>query len=424
MDAYQGMNELMGSYILGVLISMGIGLILGLEREYDKLKDEKGFAGIRTFPIVAILGFSLGNLTEKFTPWLLIVSLGTFILFLAFNHFFQKQGEYGKGLTTNLALIATLVLGIMVSAEYYRDAVATAVIIVTLLSLKTRFRMVISNITSEELFAFIKFSIIALLILPFLPNKTYGPNDLLNPFEIGSIIVIVSFLNFIGYFLVKYVGSKKGILLTAILGGLISSTAVTWSYATRSVESPELSKKYAAGIIIASAIMFPRLALLAYIFNNALLTYLAIPFGVLTLVCLVTSLLLIKKDTNKPDTNIKLGNPMNLLNAIGFGVIYVVILFAVFYSNKFFGESGLYYSALIAGLADTDAITISMAKFSMSGTNLSLASSVILAATMSNMLVKLGITVFKGSKTTGKFVGYSFGGIILIGIIYILISGG
>ena len=420
MDAYQGMNELMGTYILGVLISMGIGLILGLEREYDKLKDQ-GFAGIRTFPIVAILGFSLGNLTEKFTPWLLIVSLGAFILFLAFNHFFQKQEEYGKGLTTNLALIATFVLGVMVSAQYYRDAVATAVIIVTLLSLKTRFRMVISNITSEELFAFIKFSIIALLILPFLPNKTYGPNDLLNPFEIGSIIVIVSFLNFIGYLLVKYVGSKKGILLTAILGGLISSTAVTWSYASRSVESSELSRKYAAGIIIASAIMFPRLALLAYIFNNALLTYLALPFCVFTLVCLVVSLLLIKRDTNKPDTNIKLGNPMNLLNAIGFGVIYIVILFAVFYSNEFFGESGLYYSALIAGLADTDAITISMAKFSLDGEKLKVASSVIIAAIMSNMLVKLGITIFKGSKTAGKFVGYTFGGVILIGIIYILI---
>lgn len=400
---------------------MGIGLILGLEREYDKLKDQ-GFAGIRTFPIVAILGFSLGNLTEKFTPWLLIVSLGAFILFLAFNHFFQKQEEYGKGLTTNLALIATFVLGVMVSAEFYRDAVATAVIIVTLLSLKTRFRTVISNITSEELFAFIKFSIIALLILPFLPNKTYGPNDLLNPFEIGSIIVIVSFLNFIGYLLVKYVGSKKGILLTAILGGLISSTAVTWSYASRSVESPELSRKYAAGIIIASAVMFPRLTLLAYIFNNALLTYLALPFGVLTLVCLVVSLLLIKKDTNKPDTNIKLGNPMNLLNAIGFGVIYVVILFAVFYSDKFFGESGLYYSALIAGLGDTDAITISMAKFSLDGEKLKLASSVIIAAIMSNMLVKLGITAFKGSKTARKLVSYTFGGIILIGIIFIFIG--
>jgi uncharacterized membrane protein (DUF4010 family) len=422
MQIYQDINELVGSYILGVLISMGIGLIIGLEREYDKLKEEKGFAGIRTFPIVAILGFSLGSLTELFTPWLLIINLSAFILFLAFDHFSQNQDEYRQGLTTNLALIATFVLGIMVSVQYYRDAVATAVIIVTLLSLKTRFHSVISNLTSEELFAFIKFSIIALLILPFLPNKEYGSDNLLNPFEIGSIVVIVSFLNFIGYFLVKFVGSKKGIILTAILGGLMSSTAVAWNYASRSKESPELSKKYSAGIIVASAIMFPRLALLAYIFNNAILTYLALPFGLLTLVCIIATLVLIRRDDIIQDTDIKLGNPLNMLNAIGFGVVYVVILYAVFYSEKILGEKGLYYSALIAGLADTDAITISMAKFSLEGEKLKLASSVILAATMSNMFVKMSITILKGSKKARKLVGFAFGSVILIGTIYILVS--
>lgn len=422
MQAYQGVNELVGTYIWGVLISMGVGLIIGLEREFDKLKEERGFAGIRTFPIVAILGFSIAHLTGLFTPWLLIASLSSFILFLAFNQFQQQQEENGQGLTTKLALTATFILGVMVSAQYYRDAVATAVIIVTLLSLKARFQTVISNITSEELFAFIKFTIIALLILPFLPNRQYGPNGLLNPFEIGSIIVIVSFLNFIGYFLVKFVGSKEGIILTAILGGLISSTAVTWNYASRSRESPEFSNKYSAGIIIASAIMFPRLTFLAYIFNNAILLHLALPFGLLTLLCVLATLVLMRKGDNKPATDIKLGNPLNMLNAIGFGVLYVVILFAIFYSSQFFGESGLYYSALIAGLADTDAITISMAKYAAAGEKLKLASSVIIAATVSNMLVKLGITYFKGSKIAGKLVGYTFGAIILTGIIYILIA--
>lgn len=422
MDIFKGINEYVDSYILGVLISMGIGLIIGLEREYDKLKEEKGVAGIRTFPIVTILGFTLGILTEFFSVWLLIVGLGAFILFIAYTNFSQKHEEYGHGLTTDLALIATFVLGIIVSVQHYRDAIATAVIVVTLLSLKARFRSVISNITSEELFAFIKFSIIALLILPFLPNKTYGPDDLINPFDIGSIIVIVSFLNFIGYFLVKFVGSKKGIILTAILGGLISSTAVAWNYASRSKESPELSKKYSAGIIVASAIMFPRLAMLAYIFNTALLKYIALPFGLLTLVCIIATVLLMRVDNHKPDTNIKLGNPLNMVNAIGFGILYLVILFAVFYSNQFFGESGLYYSALIAGLADTDAITISMAKFSIEGEKLKLASSVIIAATISNMLVKLGITLLKGSKTTGKLVGFAFGTVVFIGVLYILLT--
>jgi len=414
--------ENINPFILGLLISLGIGLILGLEREYDKLKEEQGFAGIRTFPIVAIIGFILGNLTTAYTPWLVIIIAAAFLLFLALSHLSIVQKHLMTGITTNMALFATLILGVMVANHLHKEAVATAVIVVTLLSLKTTFNTFIKNITSEELFAFIKFSIIALLILPFLPNQDYGPEGLLNPFEIGAIIVIVSFLNFIGYFLVKYVGSKRGILLTAILGGLISSTAVAWIYASRSKESPELSKEYAAGIIIASAIMFPRLAILAYIFNSAILSYLVIPFTILTLICLISALIFIKKNTDVPKTAINLGNPLNIWNALGFGGIYVVILFAVFYGNQFFGESGLYYSALIAGLADTDAITISMAKFGALEEKLTLATNVIITATISNMIVKLGITYFKGSKKTGKLIMLIFGTVILVGIAYILIQ--
>ncbi len=421
MQFHPNLIDSIDPYLLGVLISMGIGLILGLEREYDKLKDEKGFAGIRTFPIVTILGYILGNLTETFTPWLLIVALGSFILFLGVDHVVKRM-ESPLGITTNLALITTFVLGIMVSQELYRHSVATAVIVVTLLSLKTTFTSLIQNITSAELFAFIKFVIISLLILPFLPDENYGLDNLLNPYEIGLIVVIVSFLNFVGYFLVKFVGSRKGILLTAILGGLISSTAVTWNYASKSKQNPVLSREYSAGIIIASAIMFPRLALLAAIFNTAILTYLAVPLALLTLIGLIPAILFIKKDSGKTATEIDMGNPLNILNALTFAVIYVVILYAVHYGNSYFGESGLYYSALIAGLADTTAITISMAKFAVDSANMKLAAMVIVAATLSNTLVKLGIAVARGSRTTGRLVGSIFGAVIVIGILYILIN--
>jgi uncharacterized membrane protein (DUF4010 family) len=203
-------------FILGILVSTGIGLLLGLEREYDKLKAEQGFAGIRTFPIVSIIGFILGNLAKTYSPWLVIIISAAILFFLALSQFSNPQKHFMSGITTNLALFATLILGVMVATELLKEAVATAVVVVTLLSLKTTFRSFIKNITPDELFAFIKFSIIALLILPFLPNVDYGPEKLLNPFEIGSIVVIVSFLNFIGYFLVKYIGSKRGILLTAV----------------------------------------------------------------------------------------------------------------------------------------------------------------------------------------------------------------
>ncbi len=419
-EAY--LTDLLGPYMLGVLVSLAIGLMLGLEREYDKIKDEAGFAGIRTFPIVTILGFVMGSLSDTFSYWFLIIGLGSFILFLSIGQVLKVQREITLGITTNLALITTFVLGIMVSQALYRDSVATAVIVVTLLSLKTTFRSIIQNITHQELFAFIKFVILALLILPFLPNKDYGANGLINPFEIGSIVVIVSFLNFIGYFLVKFVGSKKGILLTAILGGLISSTAVAWNYATRSKENPELSREYSSGIIMASAIMFPRLALLAALFNPALVVEMALPLILLTLICLIPAILLIKKDSKNADTKIELGNPLDILNAISFALIFVIILYAVYYGNEYLGESGLYYSSLIAGLADTTAITISMAKFALDGIKLELSALVVIAATLSNTLVKMGIAFFRGSKTTGKLVVYVFGTLITVGTLYILIK--
>lgn len=416
------LQELLGPYMLGILMSLAIGLILGLEREYDKLKDSSGYAGLRTFPIVTILGYMMGVLSTTFSAWFLMIGMGAVILFLGLAQLLRSKGIDGFGMTTNLALIATFILGIMVSQELYRDSIATAVILVTLLSLKTTFRSIIQNITHEELYAFIKFVIIALLILPFLPNKDFGAGGLLNPFEIGSIVVIVSFLNFIGYFLVKFVGSRKGILLTAILGGIISSTAVTWNYAAKSKENPNLSREYGAGIMIASAIMFPRLVLLASIFNTAILYELAVPSVILTLICLIPAILIIRKSSNEVPTDIDMGNPLNVLNALSFTGIYIVILYAVYYGNEFFGENGLYYSAIIAGLADTTAITISMAKFSLVGGKLGLAALVIIAATLSNTLVKLGIVYFRGSKATGKLVGYIFGSTILIGVLYILIT--
>lgn len=423
MQAEAYLHDLLGPYMLGILISLAIGLILGLEREYDKIKDEVGFAGIRTFPIVTILGYVMGILSETFSPWFLIVGMGSFILFLGIGQVLKARMESSLGMTTNLALITTFLLGIMVSQALYRDSVATAVIVVTLLSLKTTFRSIIQNITHQELFAFIKFVIIALLILPFLPNKDYGAGGLLNPFEIGSIVMIVSLLNFIGYFLVKFVGSRKGILLTAILGGIISSTAVAWNYAAKSKENPELSREYSAGIVIASAIMFPRLVLLAAIFNTAVVAELAIPSTLLTLICLVPGILLIRKSSDQAPTKIDLGNPLNMLNALSFTAIYIAILYTVYYGNVYFGESGLYYSGIIAGLADTTAITISMAKFSLDGAQQTLAALVIIAATLSNTLVKLGIVFSRGSKNTSRLVGYIFGSVIIVGILYILIKG-
>lgn len=409
-------------YLVGILISMAIGFILGLEREYDRLQTEVSIAGLRTFPMVTILGYVVGVLNEVYPPWFLIIAMASFILFISLSQLTPIRLKVSFGLTTNLALIVTFFLGLMVSLGWFRQSVATAVIVVTLLSLKRTFQKIIENITLQELFAFIKFAILALLILPFLPNENFGNEGLLNPFEIGSIVVIVSLLNFMGYFLVKYVGSRKGILLTSILGGLISSTAVTWNYAMKSKENPGLSREYGAGIVIASAVMFPRLILLAAIFNTAIILPLTIPMALLTLICIVPAIYFMQKDSTEAETEIELGNPLNVVNALGFALIYVVILYAVHYGNVYFGESGLYLSSIIAGLADTTAITISMAKFGLEEAYLTTSALVILSATLSNTVVKLGIVLLQAHKLAARLVTSVFGAMLVVGLLYILIK--
>lgn len=423
METIDQLQNILGTHLLGFLISLGIGLILGLEREFERLKANSGIAGIRSFTITSILGYLIGILSSDFTSWFVIISFGSLFLFLSISQFIKAKQESAIGITTNLALATTFILGIMVSKEMYQESVAAAVVLLTLLSLKTTFQTFIEDITTEELFAFIKFAIIALLILPLLPNEQYGPNDLVNPFEIGLVVVIVSFLDFFGYFLVKFVGSRTGILLTAVLGGLISSTTVAWNYASKSKTNPLLSREYSAGIVIASAIMFPRIFVLAALFNSKVAFAMVIPLLLLMFIGLIPSFFLIrKKSKDAANTEIEVGNPLNIQNALTFAVIYVVILYAVHYGNEFFGESGLYYSSIIAGLADTTAISIGMAKFGLDEAYVTLSAMVILAGALSNTLVKMLITFSKGSRETSKYVGIIFGTTIVIGIGYILIA--
>ena len=420
MEPHQEIYKYLSPFLVGLLISTGIGLIIGLEREYNKLQGGS-ISGIRTFPIVAIAGFVLANLTSEFGVWIIVASIPAFLIFLGFDHL-NKPTNQAQGHTTHISLFITFLLGMMISNHFYKEGLAVAVIVVTLLALKDQFKSTLKKITEQELYATIKFFILSLLILPFLPNQKFGPDGILNLYEIGWVVVIVSVLNFIGYFLNKFVGSKKGIIVTAILGGLISSTAVAWSFSSRSKENPELTSTYTSGILIASAIMFPRLAIVSYIFNPAILQTLWLPFLLMFIVAATCSWWLVrKKDTkNAGEAVIAVGNPLDILSALYFAVIFIVILISVYYSNEFFGNEGLYISAIISGFADTDAITISVSKLAKEIDLTSMAAQVIVAATLSNSLVKMCIGLFKGSRQMKIRLGIGYGAVLLVGLIYIV----
>lgn len=419
MEPHQDISNYISPFLVGLLLSTGIGLIIGLEREYNKLQGGS-ISGIRTFPIVAIAGFVLANLTSEFSVWIIVASIPAFLIFLGFDHL-NKSSNQAQGHTTHISLFVTFLLGMMISNHFYKEGLAVAVIVVTLLALKGQFNSTLNKITEQELYATIKFFILSLLILPFLPNQKFGPEGILNLYEIGWVVVIVSVLNFIGYFLNKFVGSKKGIIATAILGGLISSTAVAWSFSSRSKENPELTNTYTSGILIASAIMFPRLAIISYIFNPGILHTLWLPFLLMFVVAAIYSWWLIRKNDAKKseEATISVGNPLDILSALYFAVIFIVILISVYYSNVFFGNEGLYISAIISGFADTDAITISVSKLAKDIDLTVMTAQVIVAATLSNSLVKLCIGLFRGSRQMKTRLGIGYGAVLIVGLFYI-----
>ena len=422
MEQHQEIYKYLSPFLVGLLISTGIGLIIGLEREYNKLQGGS-ISGIRTFPIVCIAGFLLANLSVDFGNWIIVATIPAFLLFLGMDHF-NKNGNHLQGHTTHLALFVTFLLGMMISKHLFKEGLAAAVIVVTLLALKDKFNSTLKRITEQELFATIKFFILSLLILPFLPNQKFGPDGIFNLYDIGWVVVIVSVLNFIGYFLTKFIGSKKGIIATAILGGLISSTAVAWSFSSRSKENPELAGTYASGILIASAIMFPRLAIISYVFNPDIINTLWLPFLLMFIVSASYSWWLIRNRKNKKvsEAPIVVGNPVDILSALYFAIIFIVILASVYYSNMYFGNQGLYFSAIISGFADTDAITISVSKLAKEIDLVSTSAKIIVAATISNSLVKLGIGLLKGSPQMKLKLSIGYGAVLIVGLSYILLT--
>jgi uncharacterized membrane protein (DUF4010 family) len=223
------LNVYLSHYLVSLLVSTGIGLIIGLEREFRKANEKDHLAGIRTYPLVALLGCIVTFVALSLTDWLLVGALVAFMMFVGASYY--RRITFGNsGMTTEVSLIITFVLGAMTSLQMIRDALAAAVITTTLLSLKGTFHRLVLTITEEELFAFIKFIILCMLLLPFLPDTRFGPGGILNLQDIGLIIVIVTSLSFVAYLLIKFTGSYKGILLTALFGGLFSSPPLRGCY--------------------------------------------------------------------------------------------------------------------------------------------------------------------------------------------------
>jgi uncharacterized membrane protein (DUF4010 family) len=413
------MNESSLFFRFGV--SLVIGILVGLQREFaSDTHDRELAAGVRTFGLVGLAGCSAAYVSDLLhSPWPLVGVILTLGVFFAINYFIDAS--HGKpGLTTKASLILTLLSGSIAYFNHVALAVALAVSVTVLLSVKIQLHRFVRHLTREDIYAALKFAVITAIVLPLLPNRVFGPPpfDIFNPLTLWLFVVFISGIGFVGYVLVKLEGAQKGIGLTGFLGGLTSSTAVTVSLTQRSRENMELSRSFALAIIIAWTVMFVRVIAVVSVLNVAVVRPMLVPLCASIVVGLAYCLYLSRtRQAHSRQHDVAFANPFELGLAVKFGLLFALILLFSRTMQVYFGTSAVYFSGFLSGMADVDAVAFSMAKLSRGAAAIdsTIAARAIVLAAVANTLVK-GIIVFAGGAPALKRA-------ILPGYLAILLAG-
>ncbi|MEK6970032.1 MAG: MgtC/SapB family protein [Nanoarchaeota archaeon] len=406
-----------------LFIALLLGALIGLEREYARYhKRGHDYAGIRTFPLISLFGALSALLGEVINPWILIVGItlmGLLILISYFTVTFRSR-QYA-GATSEVAGFLTFFIGVIC---YYGDiglAAALAVVITVILYARSVLHHFAERIKKYELSGTLKFALIAFVILPLLYeyNHYYGPYDLFNPFLFWLMVVFVSGMSFVGYILIKWLG-EKGLGLTGLIGGLASSMAVTSSFAAKSKKQKNISQTLALGVILANGAMFVRILIIVFALNRTIFIKILLPLLLMILATLMCSYFLWRK-SKRAVGNIKLTSPFTLWPALKFSLFFVAILALVKIAHIYLSSNGVYLVSFISGLANIDAITISLSQLANKGLGENLICNGIILAAITNMLTKGGIAYVFGERKFSRIVVGVFAFLMAIGVAMILL---
>lgn len=407
---------------LALATALAVGLLVGLEREQSKLERQGSqLGGIRTYPIFALVG-AVATLLEPASMWIPLVSLlGVFAL-VAVSYHADIKRDADHGMTTEISVIAVYLLGALAVSRGVIEPMTTrfllvamiGVILTFLLSSKQWFHKTAQTVSREDFYATVKFLIVAVIVLPLLPDEDLGPLDAINPRNLGLMVVTISGLSFIGYVAMKFLGARRGLLLGAALGGLVSSTAVTLSFATRTKQEPALAPTAAGAIAIAWTIMLVRVGVLVSLIDPPLLRSLAIPVGAMVLAALLGLALTFRRNDGDA-TELKLQNPFELGSAIKVSMMFGAVLLVTKAATVYLGPEGLYLASALSGTTDVDAVTLSTAKLAKGGLADTVATVAIVIAIGVNTLVKTGMAAYVGGAALGKRMAITAALVIVAG---------
>uniref|UniRef100_A0A832H3Y3 MgtC/SapB family protein n=1 Tax=Oscillatoriales cyanobacterium SpSt-402 TaxID=2282168 RepID=A0A832H3Y3_9CYAN len=387
---------------LRLAISLAIGLIIGMERGWESRESPQGLrsAGIRSFGFVGLLGGITALLTAQLGVGVLAIAFLGLSLLVAVSYVLITQRTQDFGITTELALLLTFMLGALTGKGLLAEAVAVAVVITALLGFKQELHQSLQRLDRRELVATLQLLLIAAVVLPLLPNRNLGPWNSLNPRAIGLLVVLIAGISYVGYFAMRLWGARVGILATAVLGALVSSTAVTVSFGRMARREQKNFALLGAGISLASGTMALRILMEVSIVNPLLLPSLVPPLACLAIVPLIAAgAIAIRTRTTEASTEVKLKNPIELTTALGYGTVFAVLFVLIRAMEAWFGNAGVYALAAISGITDVDAVSLSLAQATKGDLPLVVGTTGILIAAMVNTIVKaLLATIIGGWK--------------------------
>jgi uncharacterized membrane protein (DUF4010 family) len=403
---------------LSLGLALAAGMLIGLERERSASSGAQAgsfLGGVRTHPLVALAGgvSTLAGRSLGIAP--VVVTLSALVLLLAINYGIDAVRGGPHGITSEVAFLLSFLLGVLSLTQGVVEPVgnrafvvsAVAVIATFLLSARDRLHPLAQRTSAEDVAATLKFLIVAVVVLPLLPDRTYGPFDVLNPHTMGILLVLITGISFLAYAAIRLLGPERGLGLTGLLGGLVSSTAVTLAMAGRVRDRDDLADAGALAVMLASTVMFLRVLVVVAVVDPALVPRLAYPMGLGAAGGLVTCLVLWRRSrrASHPSTGLTLKNPVELGRAVILALLFGVALVAAKGASVHLGASGTYAVGVLAGATDADAVALSIASLSRTGgVEATVAAVAIFLGVAANTLVKGLLALTGGGAAFGRRV--------------------
>jgi uncharacterized membrane protein (DUF4010 family) len=409
-------------------VALGLGLVIGIEREHrhvDERDKPEPILGVRSFALLSLTGWLSAVLADRWSwlPPLLLALTGVMVLA---KYVRETQGGEHLGITTEIAALLTVVYGLLVHHDML-FAVALALVTTVVLISKPWVRVVVPQLLRTELLATLQFLILVLIVLPLLPKEPLDPWGILPPQRIAKFVVLVAGVGFVGYVLTRLLGAKRAAALTGIVGGLASSTAVTVTMAQRAGREAATRPAAAVATLAANAVLAPRVVVIAAVVAPQVALDISAPLGAYLAVLIVAVLRAARAAGKAPAAPLGsddplVRNPFALLPALKWGALLSCVFVLTYVLQRWLGDAGLLVTAVIAGLTDVDAVTLTSVEQAHAGTlSMATAELAVLLAVLSNTVVKIAAARAGGGPAYARTVGVPLGAAAALAVLVALV---